>query len=301
MAGPDWSLLHTFLRAAETGSLSEAARALGLSQPTVTRQIRTLEEQLGVSLFVRHSRGVTLSERGAELLSSARAVDAQVQGVFRRAAGLREVPSGEVRVSVNEPIGVYVLPRVLSQLHARYPELQVTVVIDNRTSDLSRREADIALRMFKPEQLDLVARHIADVEVGIYASAAYVERNGLPDGADLSKLALRGHTIVGPDQDPTFREALRALGLKPSDVAIRSDNILLQMACVVDGIAVGGVQARVAEELGLVRVPNLVFPPLPLWIVTHAELRASVPVRAVFQVLSEALGQYYGGAPGFSG
>src|SRR5450432_3445383 len=116
MTGPDWRLLETFVRVAEKGSLTAAARVLGLSQPTASRYVQELEEQIGAKLFVRHSRGLELTERGAELFRTARALDESVQELFRRAAGLREIPRGTVRVSVNEPIGVYVLPACFAAL-----------------------------------------------------------------------------------------------------------------------------------------------------------------------------------------
>lgn len=285
----DWSLLQTFLRAAETGSLSEAARLLEVSQPTVTRQIQQLEEALDVTLFVRHSRGVTLTERGIELLSAAREVDRRVQGVFLRAAGLREAPQGDVRLSVNEPIGIFVLPRLLPALHARYPDIELEVVIDNRTSDLSRREADIALRMFKPTQLDLVHKHVAQVEIGMFASTAYVEARGMPQGLE----GRVGHLFIGADRDPIFHSILPSVGMTVHDFALRTDNIALQVQAVLDGVGIGPAHRAIGRALGLVELPQLSFPPLPLYMVTHDELRRSAAVQAVFRALSEGLRDFY--------
>lgn len=290
MANPDWKLIETFVRVAETGSLTAAAALLGTSQPTASRNVQALEDALGARLFVRHSRGLSLSDRGAELFASAKALDEGVQSLFRRATGLGEVPKGTVRVSVNEPIGVHVLPPAFAKLRRAFPQISIELVIDNRVANLPRREADIAVRMFRPEQLDLVARKVGDIELGFFASRDYVRRCGLPSGMH----DLAGHTLVGSDRDPTFPRAVAAIGLRPEQFGFRTDSILAQIEAIVRGVGIGGTHLRIAARFPtLVRVfPDLSVDPLEVWIVMHQDLRADPAVRTVFDALSSALQSY---------
>jgi DNA-binding transcriptional LysR family regulator len=292
MAGPDWRLLETFVRVAEKGSLTAAARALGLSQPTASRYVQALEEQIGAKLFVRHSRGLGLTERGTELFRTARALDENVQELFRKAAGLREVPRGTVRVSVNEPIGVEVLPPCFAALRRHYPEISLELVIDNAVANLSRREADVAIRMFRPDQLDLVAKRVGQVEVGLFASRAYVRKHGQPEALK----DIQGHTLVGSDRDAAWLRAITALGLSASDFAFRTDSLVLQIEAVLAGVGIGGMQLGIARKYpNLVRIfPDFAFEPLETWVVMHGDLRGNPPVRVVFDELCTFLGSYAG-------
>jgi DNA-binding transcriptional LysR family regulator len=290
MANPDWKLVETFVRVAETGSLTAAAALLGTSQPTASRNVRALEDALGARLFVRHSRGLSLSDRGADLFASAKALDDGVQSLFRRAAGLGELPKGTVRVSVNEPIGVHVLPDCFAALGHEFPGISIELVIDNRVANLSRREADVAVRMFRPEQLDLVARRLDGIELGFFASRDYAERRGLPSSiGDLS-----AHTLVGGDRDPSFPRAVAALGLRPEQFTFRTDSILAQIEAIVRGVGIGGTHLGIAARFpDLVRVlPTIRIEPLEVWIVMHQDLRGDPAVRKVFEALSAALEAY---------
>jgi DNA-binding transcriptional LysR family regulator len=296
MADPDWKLLETFVRVAETGSLTAAAELLGTSQPTASRNVKELEEAIGTRLFVRHSRGLSLSDRGADLFASAKALDEGVKSLFRRASGLGEDPKGTVRVSVNEPIGVHVLPDCFATLRQEFPDVAIELVIDNRVANLSRREADIAVRMFRPEQLDLVARRIGDIELGFFASRGYVTRRGLPNSAgDLS-----GHTLIGSDRDPSFPRAVAALGLQPEQFTFKTDSILAQIEAIVRGVGIGGTHLGIAARYpDLVPVlPSIRVDPLDVWIVMHQDLRGDPAVRKVFDAMSAALESYCGDPSG---
>lgn len=294
MTGPDWRLLETFVRVAEKGSLTAGAKLLGLSQPTASRYVQALEEQIGAKLFVRHSRGLGLTERGTELFRTARALDESVQELFRKAAGLREVPRGTVRVSVNEPIGVEVLPPCFAALRRRYPEISLELVIDNAVANLSRREADVAIRMFRPDQLDLVAKRVGSVDVGLFASRAYIKKHGQP--ASLSEIQGQGHTLIGSDRDAAWLRAISGLGLAASDFAFRTDSLVAQIEAVLAGVGIGGMQLGIARKYpNLVRVfPEFAFEPLETWVVMHGDLRGNPPVRVVFDELCTFLESYAG-------
>jgi len=191
---------------------------------------------------------------------------------------------------VNEPIGVHVLPPCFAKLRRDYPEIAVEVVIDNHVANLSRREADVAVRMFRPEQLDLVARKVGAVDVGFFASRAYVRRFGQPK----SLAEATRHTLIGSDRDPAWARAIAALGLSPEHFAFRSDSILAQIEAVVGGVGIGGMQLGIARRYStLVRIlPDFVFEPLEVWVVMHQDLRGNPAVRAVFEGLSAFLGAY---------
>ena len=283
MANPGWRLLETFVRVAEKGSLSAAAATLEISQPTASRYIQALEGELGARLFVRHSRGLELTPRGDELFAAARSLDDGVRALFRRAAGLREVPRGTVRISVHEPFGVYVLPEFFAQLRRDCPEISIEVVIDNTVADLSRREADIAVRMFRPEQLSLVIRRVGATRMGLFASRAYLRRAGVPQSVQDA----RAHTLIGSDRDAAWARAITALGLSPSDFAFRTDSLVAQVQAILQGVGIGATHLRIAaRHPTLVPVlPKLAIPPVKVWLVMHEDLRGNPAVRAVFDAL----------------
>ena len=283
MSGPDWKLLETFVRVAEKGSLSAAAASLGTSQPTASRHIQALEGELGARLFVRHSRGLTLTDRGAELFAAARDLDEGVQAVFRRAAGLREAPRGSVRISVNEPLGVYVLPSYFAELRQACPEISIEVVIDNAVANLSRREADLAVRMFRPEQLALVARRVGMTRIGLFASRSYLRRAGVPKEVEDA----RRHTLIGSDRDLAWARAVTAIGFSPTDFAFRTDSLVTQVQAMVHGVGIGATHPRIAaRHPTLVPVlPKLPLPPIEVWLAMHEDLRGNLAVRAVFDSL----------------
>lgn len=290
----DWTLIETFVRVAETGSLSAAAKSLGSSQPTASRNVHALEEALGARLFVRHSRGLILSERGAELLAGAKAIDEGVRELLRRATGLRDAPKGSVRVSVNEPLGVHALPPCFASLRERFPGVAIELVIDNSVANLSRREADIAVRMFRPQQLELVAKKVGEVALGFFASRTYLKRHGAP----MSVIDVGGHTLIGSDRDPSWIRAIAKLGLEPRHFAFRTDSILAQIEAMVRGVGIGATHLGIASRFSdLVRVlPDLPLEPLPVWVVMHQDLRGDPAVRAVYDALATALSDYTNGA-----
>jgi DNA-binding transcriptional LysR family regulator len=287
MATPRWDWLETFLSAAEERSFTGAAKALGMSQPTVSRQVQQLEQSLGATLFVRHARGLALTDRGTELLDAAKDLDEHVRQVLIRAAGLRQHPEGVVRISASEPMGVQVLAPCYAELCVRYPRIRLELLIENRMSNLSRREADIAVRMQRPAQADLIARRVGELPVGIYGHQAYLKEHGTPSSVD----ELTTHRLIGFDQQRYWLKQIGSLGLKPSDFCFRTDNVLAQQEAIVHRVGLGVMQQRMAAnhpELHMV-LPEIHLEPVPLWLVAHQELRSSVAVRAVFDALIDRL------------
>jgi DNA-binding transcriptional LysR family regulator len=288
-----WSLIEAFIGVADAGSLTGAAGALGLSQPTLSRQIQALEEHLGVTLFVRHARGLTLSERGVELLASARQVDQQVDEFLRRATGMRAEPEGSVRISAAEPIAVHVLNPAFRELRRSFAQISIEIVADNSVASLSRREADIAVRMMRPVQLDLVAKRLGAIPIALYASAEYIAVHGQPGGID----DVDEHTLIGFDRDDYWLAAVARMGLRPEHFRFRSDSILVQIEAARAGVGIAALHVNLARRHpDLVPVlPGLALPDLEVWLVVHQDLRGDPAVRAVLAALEHTLREYLSG------
>ncbi|MDH5670676.1 MAG: LysR family transcriptional regulator [Myxococcales bacterium] len=293
-AQPAWEHLQTFVAVARTGSLTAAAEQLGISQPTAGRHMRALEEALGVALFVRHSRGLELTEAGAALATDGAEIESRMHAAFRRGAGQPADLSATVRISAAEPIGVHAIAPTLAKLRDELPEVTLELAIDNSPANLSRRDADLAIRMFRPSQLDLVATRVGEVELGLFASQDYLKRHGAPGGVDALIEGGGGHTFIGMDRDPAWHRFIAELGIAAERFAYRSDNILAQMQAVRDGIGIGVMHAPLAARSKDLRwvLPELPIPPLEIWLVMHRELRGHAAVSAVRERLLDALKRY---------
>ena len=282
----DWTLVRSFLAAVEAGSSAAAARALGTSQPTVSRHIAELERELGVTLFERRRDGLVPKEKGLELLEQARAMRAAADGISRRAEGMHDDLGGTVRVTASEVIAVEYMPAAFAAIRRDHPQLSLELVSSNEAVDVNRREADIAVRMFEPRQPDLVARHVMDFEIVPCASPEYLARAGTPS----DPIALLEHPLVGLDTDLDLAGP-RALGfpLEREHFVFRSDSRLAGIAAVRAGMGIGFVQWPIVErDPALVRLElDLRLPRLPLFVVTHAEMRTSRRMRTVFDALVE--------------
>ena len=160
----DWSLVQAFLAVAETGSLSGAARALGTSQPTIGRHIQAVEDNLGAALFHRQARGMALTDFGETLLEPARAMQLAAAQLAQTAAGGSSDLTGTVRITASLFVSHHVLPPVLAEMRETYPDIQLDLVASDQSENLLFREADIAVRMYRPRQLDMVTRHIGSVQ-----------------------------------------------------------------------------------------------------------------------------------------
>ncbi len=288
---PDWGLYRSFLSVLRTGSLSAAARREGLTQPTIGRHVDSLEKALGVSLFVRSQHGLSPTEAALELQPYAESLEATAAALVRAAVG-RAGTRGAVRVTASEIVGAEVLPPILTRLHCSYPDLVIELVLSNRTEDLLRREADIAVRMVRPSQQSLTARHVADVELGLHARRDYLERHGTP-----STLAeLREHTLIGFDHETAFVRSVRERGiaLDRSLFAFRSDSDLAQLAALRAGFGIGVCQVALARRSSdLVRVlPKALSFKLEVWIAMHADLRSSARCRVTSDALAAGLAAY---------
>lgn len=289
---PAWDLYRSLLGVIETGSLSGAARALGLSQPTVGRHIATLEAELGVALFTRSPGGLRPTEAAETLRPHAEAMAAAAAALVRAAAP-DDGETGVVRITASEVMGAMVLPDILAEFRDAHPGIGIELVLSNRQDDLLRREADIAVRMARPTQGALFGRRIGEIEVGLYASPSYVQKHGRP----MSLTERPGHSLVGFDTMPSQSRGIVAEVEVGRDLFdIRTDSDLAQLALIRAGAGIGACQRQLAERLGLVSVlPTALRFTMETWVVMHEDLKPVRRVRRVFDALVEGLEEYLRG------
>jgi DNA-binding transcriptional LysR family regulator len=287
-----WEMYRSFLAVLNEGSLSGAARALGVAQPTVGRHIASLEKSLNLVLFTRSQTGLMPAEAALALRSYAETMHSTAAALERAAASQGSGTRGTVRITASDVIGVEVLPPIIADLRGEHPELVVELVLTDRIQDLLRREADIAVRMARPRQELLVARRVGKIELGIYAHRRYLARHGTPNSmADLAH-----HALIGFDQPTMFvRGAGKSLGIwRREAFAMRTDNNLAQLALIRAGAGIGVCQAAIARrDDALVRLfPRQFSLPLETWITMHEDLRNSPRCRVAFDALVKGLQQY---------
>ncbi len=195
----DWDKLRIFHAVAEAGSFTHAGDALNLSQSAISRQISTLEESLGVTLFHRHARGLLLTEQGELLQKAAKDIFGKLAMIEGQLVDSKQLPEGPLRITTTEFIGASWLAPRLADLRHDHPDIQLTLLMDDRVLNLSMREADAAIRLYKPEQPDLIQRHLATIQFHIFGSKTYFEKHGRPTEAK----DLRDHVLIGyPENAP---------------------------------------------------------------------------------------------------
>jgi DNA-binding transcriptional LysR family regulator len=286
---PDWSLLHSFLAVLEAGSISGAARRLGAQQPTLSRHVAQLESQLGTPLFERTGRGLEPTSAALAMADGARQMRAGAAALTRQLQARREETSGTVRITTSHEAATWLMPQVLAGLRAAEPGIAIELVVTDRVSNLLLREADIALRMVRPQQHSLVARKLADLPIVAAAHESYLKRAGTPRvPADLLR-----HSLIGFDRDPSILRGFAKLGhaLEREHFSLRTDDHIAYGRLVAAGAGIGFVAAYAAAQWPGVRVllPQLKIPPLPCWLAVHREIRSSRIVRRVFDHLAQAI------------
>ncbi|WP_432728807.1 LysR family transcriptional regulator [Variovorax sp. W6] len=291
-----WELYRSFLGVLREGSLSGAARSLGITQPTAGRHVAALEEALGVVLFTRSQTGLLPTEVALALRTHAEAMESIAASMERAATSQGEGVRGVVRISASEVVGAEVLPPILARLREAHPALKIELVSTNRVQDLLKREADIAVRMVRPRQEQLVARRIGNIELGFHAHRDYIARHGTPRNLD----DLPAHTVIGYDQPPAFvRIAGKSIKNFTRDTfSLRADSDLAQLALIRAGAGIGVCQVGLAKrDAALVRLmPRAFSLKLDTWVTMHEDLRNSPRCRVAFDALVEGLAQYIGGS-----
>jgi DNA-binding transcriptional LysR family regulator len=287
-----WELYRSFLGVLNQGSLSGAARELGVAQPTIGRHVAALEKSLGLALFTRSQTGLLPTEAGQSLRTYAESLQSTVAALQRAAASQGSGVSGSVRITASDVIGVEVLPPIIARLRDKHPELAVELALTDRVQDLVRRESDIAVRMMRPRQELLVARRAGQIVLGLHAHQDYLSRRGTPKNiADLAN-----HALIGFDETTAFiREAGKSFSAwRREAFSLRTDNNLAQLALIRSGAGIGVCQAAIAQrDNRIVRIlPKQFALPLETWITMHQDLRNSPRCRVTFDALVKGLQQH---------
>jgi DNA-binding transcriptional LysR family regulator len=283
----DWTLIEAYLAVRRHGSLSAAARALRLSQPTVRRQIEALEARVGAPLFTRDTGGLSPISTDADLMHLAETAEAAVLAFLRAASADAGEEAGVVRVSCPAVFGVEILPPILARLRQEKPGLAIELAVTNRVEDLLRHEADIAVRLAAPRQERIVARKVAPVVVGLFAAPGPLA-DGLAGMGPKELLAKA--PFIWDDRRDLVPRGFAALGLAtPATIALRTDDDLAQLAAIRAGVGIGVCQVPIGERLGLVRVLPKLSLAAETFVIMHEDLRHVARVRATFDALVAAL------------
>ncbi|HET8539001.1 MAG TPA: LysR family transcriptional regulator [Anaeromyxobacter sp.] len=283
-AGLDWGHLRFFLELARTGSLSRAARRLGVDRNTVARRVAALEEELGIALFERGPQGWTRTAAGDDLAALASRVEEDVLALARHADARDRAVAGNVRLTTASHVAARLLAPALPALRARHPGLVLELAVDQRTFDLTRREADLAVRMGRPRDAGLVMRKLSDVAYGLYASPAYLGRRRAVD--------LASDAFVGFDESLASAPQERWLAkLAPARrVAFRCNSTAALQAAARAGVGVAVLPCFAAEgDAELVRLDGPAPVPHELWLLVHGDLRRTPRVRAVIEWVDEVV------------
>lgn len=285
----DWALVKSFLAVLDAGSLSGAARMLGAQQPTLSRHVAELELQLGAPLFERTGRGLTPTAAALAIADAAHHMQKGAQALSRGLAKARDPATGTVRITTSEVAAVWLLPAVLAALQRDEPGIQIELVASNAIDNLLRRDADIAVRMLRPQQASLIARKLGDIPIVAAAHRDYLATAGTPRDAQ----ELLQHRLVGYDRDDLVIRGFAAMGvgITRERFALRTDDQVAYGRLVAEGAGIGFVAAyNLGHWPGVVAVlPQLAIPPLPCWLAVHREIRGNRLVRRVYDYLAQAI------------
>ncbi|MET0794283.1 MAG: LysR family transcriptional regulator [Polyangiaceae bacterium] len=289
-AQPGWELYRSFLAVVRERSLSGAARALDLTQPTVGRHVDALEQALGVTLFTRSQAGLAATEGATALVPFAEAMSNAADALQRAASGEAAEDRGAVRITASEMIGTEVLPQILATFREAHPRVVVELVISNRSEDLLRREADIAVRMVRPTQDALLARKVGTIHLDLHAHARYLKAHGTPK----TMAELQGHSLIGFDKSASVRQ-LDKLGftLTRDLFSFRCDSDVGQYAALRAGFGIGVCQVQLGKREKLVRImPGALDFKLETWVAMHAALKSTKRMSLMFDHLVRHMRAY---------
>ncbi len=285
----DWNHLRAFLETAQTGSLSAAARKLGLSQPTLSRQVACIEQDLGVTLFERVGKSMVLTETGLDLLEHAKAMGSAANELGLAATGRSQAVEGTVSVSATDAVAAYLLPPLIRDIRSHAPGVAIDLVSSNAISDLRRREADIAVRHVRPDEPDLIGRLLRETTASFYASEEWVARYGHPRSAEDAA----GLDFIGSDRSGSYLAYMQQHGLPITEAnfSCYADHSVANWALMQKGLGIAVMMDEIADMTrNVVRVLDDVPPvTFPIWLVTHRELRTSRRIRLVFDWLANGL------------
>jgi DNA-binding transcriptional LysR family regulator len=282
----NWSLIPSFLAALEHGSLLGAAKQTGISQTTLGRHIAELEQQLNVVLFERTGRGLQATANALALAQAAQTMRDGANSFFRLAHGSSAALKGLVRISASQPVACFLLPPLLAQMRQVLPEVTVALVVNNNVSNLLRRDADIALRMVRPDQSSLITKRIGQVTIQACAHRTYLQRKGTPE----QTRDLMAHDLIAGDHSMDIEMGFQAQGFAVKDLkfGLRTDDLIAQWAAIKAGLGIGFVGSYLIRDDPNVEevLPGLELPQFPVWLTVHRELQTSACIRAVYDFLA---------------
>jgi DNA-binding transcriptional LysR family regulator len=285
----NWNRARAFLVTAEEGSLSAAARALDMTQPTLGRQVTQLEQELGVALFEREGRGLELTPNGLELVEFVRAMGKAASKLSLVASGKSQTIEGNISITATEDAAVFVLPSIIKKLRKIHPSIEVEIIASNAETDLLRREADIAIRGFQPTQMDLIARKVKPVSASYYATPEYIKSIGNPTNLEQMGTA----DFVGFETSGKMIQRLSEMGLKltTKNFPFLSASRIVQWELVKQGLCIGIFADQAAESESCLTKVLPDEPPFigEIWLVAHRELRMNRRVRTVYDFLAKEL------------
>ncbi len=285
----DWNLVRSFLAALETGSLAAASRKTGISQPTLGRHIDELEQSLGVTLFERGRSGMLPTSAALKVEQAAREMQEASAAISMAATDSAENLIGTVRISASEIVATYILPQIIAGLLQELPEIEIELDASNMVGNLLQRDADIAIRMVRPTQNDLITRHVNTLEMGIYADRAYLGRSGAIMGFE----GLKAQVIIGYDRNDLILRGFEQAGYKVDRdfFRFRCDNQVTAFEALVAGMGIGFAPKAIAKQhTNLVEILHgISIPGLPMYLTSHRELKTSRKIRVVNDYLADKL------------
>jgi DNA-binding transcriptional LysR family regulator len=291
-ADPDWALWRSFSAVIAEGSLSAAARKIGYSQPTLGRHIETLEQQLGLVLFDRTLQGLKPTPTALRLYEPVQEAERALSHAAMVAEGSTAVLEGTVRITSSEVTSHYILPAMLRDLRREFPAIALELVPSDSVENLLLRESDIAVRMFRPTQLELIAKKIGEIPVVACAHQSYLGARGTPQTPD----EMLDHDLIGFDRSDVLLSAAKTMGydLSRDNFAIRTDSQTAAWELIKAGLGIGFAQRCLVRETPGLRelLPMITPPPLEVWLTTHRELFLSPRIRAIYDRLATALTDY---------
>lgn len=287
----DWALLQTFLAVAKHGSFSQAARRENLAQPTISRHIAQLEDQLGYRVLERARSGVTLTPAGLAILEQANRMAEAAAMIAPSRSDFEESLRGTVRITASRIVSAYLLPEILTRLHVEEPDIQIELIASDETENLLLREADIALRMFRPAQPDVITRKVAELEMAAFATPAYLEKHGEPKVAS----EVLNHSVIGYDRSRLIIDGFKKVGLTVDRdfFSFRSDDQVVCWNMVCAGFGIGFNQIAVgARDRRVVQLEHTgLLGSLPVWLTAHTALKSDPRIRRVYDYLADGFGK----------
>jgi DNA-binding transcriptional LysR family regulator len=284
MAKLEWDDLRYVLAVASQGSLAGAARSLGVNHTTVLRRVGVFEKRLGLRLFERLPTGYVLTAGGEELVAAARNVDETVTALERKLAGQDLRLTGTVRVTTTDTLMGSILPEILAEFHESHPGIQVEIAVSNLMLNLTKRDADVAIRPVKNPPQTLVGRRVARIAFAIYGSPGYLEKR--------KTRALEKHLWLGPDDSLTGTSTAHWMRTKLPDaeIVLRADSLLALRQAAQAGLGLAALPCYLGDTASGLKCVHRPIPEMEtaLWVLTHEDLRHAARIRAFTEFAAKA-------------